>query len=262
MKSSLISLLLIFFWLFPDSIVAKKPRAFVLCTWNIGHFSNGSKNNSTISSLDYEKNLIEFRSFIYDEISPDLICLNEFSPVFGRDKNENEQVASSVLFDGFKTQMIGDQRWYSCNAIFANCKLRHIKLNDFESSLSYLFDNPKANQYYYISADLYIGRKKIKIICTHLYPWDQKIRQNQIIELIEKYKDVKRVLMCGDWNTTNFALFKNAGFTLANNGSLITFPSSKYALDNIIVKGLRLSGVRVLKTELSDHYPLVCNISL
>ena len=68
--------------------------------------------------------------------------------------------------------------------------------------------------------------------------------------------------MCGDWNTETYSSLKNAGYIFANDGSLKTFPSKGYALDNIVVKGLEISDVRMIKTDLSDHYPLVCRISL
>ena len=70
------------------------------------------------------------------------------------------------------------------------------------------------------------------------------------------------MIVCGDWNTEIYSLLKNAGYALANDGSLKTFPSKGYALDNIAVKGLEISDVRMIKTDLSDHYPLVCRISL
>lgn len=44
--------------------------------------------------------------------------------------------------------------------------------------------------------------------------------------------------------------------------TFLTFPSKRTSLDNIAVKGLEISDVRMVKTKLSDHYPLVCRISL
>lgn len=240
--------------------VPQVKRNIVVATWNIGHFANGNKENSVISPIDYNMKLSEYRKFVYTELSPDVICLNEYSKVFGKDRKGNEKTAHTVLFDGFKSRIIGDQQWYSCNAIFSNCRIKNLKKNDFDCCQSYLKNNPKASQYYYISADLYIGYERIKMVCLHLYPWDNKIRQEQMRELIEKYKTSKRVLICGDLNTTDFSLFTKSGFSMANDGSIITFPIKKMALDNIIVKGLIISNVRVFKTNLSDHYPLVCTI--
>lgn len=233
-----------------------------VATWNIGHFSNGNKNYTIISETDYERKLIQFRQLIYEDLCPDVICLNEYSAIFGKNRNGHEQAAKDALFDGFRKCIIGDQRWYSCNALFGNCKLKRLKQNDFECCKSWLLNNPKADQYYYISADLYIGWKKLKLVCVHLYPWDSKIRSEQMQELIDIYRNSKRVLMCGDWNTEDYSLFKNAGYALVNDGSNATFPPKKMALDNIIVKGLNISNVRMIKTDLSDHYPLVCRISL
>ena len=235
-------------------------RNIVVATWNIGHFANGNRENSLISPIDYNMKLSEYRKLVYTELSPDVICVNEYSKIFGKDRKGNEKTAHTVLFNGFKSRIIGDQKWYSCNAIFSNCRIKNLKKNDFDCCQSYLKDNPKVSQYYYISADLYIGCEEIKMVCLHLYPWDNKIRQEQMRELIEKYKTSKRVLICGDLNTTDFSLFTESGFSIANDGSIITFPIKKMALDNIIVKGLKICDVRAFKTNLSDHYPLVCNI--
>lgn len=234
----------------------------VVATWNIGHFSNGSKNTSVISSSDYDNKLNKFRQLIYEDIKPDLICLNEYSEIFGKDRNGVEQTAETVLFDDFNIKITGDQRWYSCNALFGNAKLKKLKMNNFDCSQPYLKKNPKANQYYYISADLYIGKKKVKMVCAHLYPWDRHLRREQMQELVNKYTNSKRVLMCGDWNTADYAMFVNAGFVLANDGSITTFPKTKNALDNIIVKGMKFVDVKVVKTDLSDHYPLVGRLLL
>ena len=68
--------------------------------------------------------------------------------------------------------------------------------------------------------------------------------------------------MCGDFNTTDYSKLKIAGYSLANNGSFKTYYKEKWALDNIVAKGVKISDVRIVKTELSDHYPLICHISI
>lgn len=267
MKSSLISLLLIFFWLFPDSIEAKKPNVFVLCTWNIGHFSNGSKHYSLIRIDDFQEQLGLYRSFVYKDLCPDVIVLNEYNRVFcGVDEDSNDYVTSSLLFDNFKNSVIGTQINFICNAVFSNVKMKKPRFVFFESQKSTEGDDEiKSKENYFIETDLYIHGKIVKLVCLHLLfslKVEELYQRKQMEELINRYEKTDRVIMCGDWNTGIYSSLKDAGYILANNSSLKTFPSKGYPLDNIVVKGLSISEVKMIKTNLSDHYPLICKIIL
>ena len=125
-----------------------------------------------------------------------------------------------------------------------------------------LSTNNKVEWYYYILTDISIGGKKVKLVCTHLIANAGKIRQDQINELINVCEQYEKIIICGDMNTWNYSKFKEAGYTFANDGTIVTWPTKSYALDNIFVKGLKMSNVRIIKTDLSDHYAIVCSISL
>lgn len=241
-----------------------KDNSVVLATWNIGHFSKGSKRNSTITADIYEGKLSAFRDIIYKNLSPDILCINEFSTGFGQDEAEEEQSSVSVLFDGFKIKEVFEQIDYCCNAIFSNFKIRHVKKKNFKCSQSYINEIPTADNYYYVSGVIKIRNEKIRIVCTHLIPKvdNAELRSKQIGELIDLHNRYDKVIMCGDWNTSIFTAFKNAGYSLANDKEIVTFPSKSSFLDNIITKGLKISDVRAIETDLSDHYPLVCKISI
>lgn len=265
---NLICLLLISTCLYPFSMNAKKTNDFVLCTWNIGHFSNGSKPYSLITTSDYINRLDLFRSIIYKEVHPDILSINEYNRVFcGEDTIENKYLTSSLLFDQFENKIIGPYHyWGICNAVFSNLKMKNCRFIYFESHKNTEGDDfTKMRENYYIESDLYIDGKKVKLVCLHLlFSWKiaEIYQKNQMEELINRYRETKRVILCGDWNTCIYFSLKEAGYTLANNGSLMTFPSKGYPLDNIAVKGLEISDVRMVETKLSDHYPLVCRISL
>ena len=266
MRINIIRISLILFCLFPCFSDAQKSNDFVLCTWNIGHFSNGSKPYSLISN-DYGQQLESYRSLIYDEICPDVIAINEYNIVFcGEDKEDNPYKTSSLLFDGFKKNTIGPKCWGICNAVFSNHKMRKSRPIYFESQNNTAGDDVvKSRENYFIESDLYIHGKKVKLVCLHLLfssKVEEVFQQNQTEELVNRYINTKRVIVCGDWNTEVYSSLKNAGYTLANDGSLKTFPSKSEALDNIAVKGLEIAEVKMVKTDLSDHYPLVCRISL
>ena len=237
----------------------------VLVTWNIGHFSNGQKKKSTIAKKDYNGKLAEYRRFIYDLVSPDVICLNEMSPELGEDPRGMKHLAADVLFDGFNSRVIGEQRGYNCNAVFGKTELSNVRTNEFECSSLMTKEVTTASNHYYLSADLYIGGEEVTIVCLHLAPRAPRLREMQMEELIDKFKDTERVIMCGDWNASKIDAmdaFIKAGYVVANDGSIPTYSRTKTPLDNIVVKGLEVSDVRTIETNLSDHYPLICRISL
>lgn len=245
-----------------ESHYKRSFNGFVLATWNIGHFSNGSKSYSTIKENDMDSVCEAYKGLIYQSIGADVMCINEYSQSLGKDLDGKTRRADRCIFGKFKNKVICEQYGYSCNAIFGNIRFRNWSKNDFESSKPYINKDYRAAHYYYISTDIHVGGKIIKFICAHLISRQDKLCQEEISELINKYKDCDRVIMCGDWNTTDFSQFRKAGYSLANNGTLFTYPYKSYPLDNIIVKGLRISDVKMIKTDLSDHYPLVCTVSV
>ena len=253
--------------LFSYPLYAKSPKEVILCTWNIGHFSNGAKSYSLIDVLRYKESLAKYHSLIYDEIQPDVIAINEYSSVFCGKEDENSlYMTSSLLFDGFKQSSIGPKCWGICNAVFSNLKMRDSRTVYFESQkITDGDDVVKSRENYFVESDLYIQGKRTKLVCLHLL-FSDKVEETyqrcQMQELIERYTATKRVILCGDWNTEAYTALKDVGYELANDGSLKTFPRKVEALDNIAVKGLNILDVQMIKTSLSDHYPLVCRLSL
>lgn len=234
----------------------------IVATWNIGHFSKGSKPYSLISSSNFKKKITEYRSFVYDSINADILCINEYDEFFCKDSTGYVELTEKVLFDGYKNRKVFTKNTYVCNAMFANRKLKNAKMHDIEYNQIAKKDMPRIVWHYFVFSDIIIAGKRVKIVCTHLVNRAPEHCNNQIKELISLCKAFDRVIICGDFNTTNYTQFKEAGYKLANDGSIITFPSNSRALDNIIVKGLNITDVRVVKNALSDHYPLVCRISL
>lgn len=248
-----------------DAKVDTTRAELVLVSWNIGHFSGGKKKLSTISQEVFSDKLEEYKKFVYEELSPDVICINELSPEFGKDTHGEIHLAEEAVFGGFDKRAVGEQRSYSCNAIFSKADIKNFKTNDFKSSETKGADVVYAGNYYYLSADLYIGEEEVKLVCLHLVPHAPKFRKMQMEELIKKFDKFDRVIMCGDWNAAGkdaMDIFIKAGYTLANDGSIATYSRKMTPLDNIVVKGLNVSDVRTVETKLSDHYPLICKISL
>lgn len=243
----------------------ENEQSIIIATWNIGHFSKGEKDYSLITPSECNKKMEEYRSFVYDSINADVLCLNEYESEFCNDSVNGSVIAEDVIFDKYHIQRVFKKNRYICNVMFSNIDLKNARKKSYNYSKELKTQISRIDWYYYASAEIIIGGEKVMIVSTHLINGTGKYsqgRQDQIDELIKACEHYKRIIICGDLNTWNYSKFKNAGFSLANNGSIVTFPSKSYSLDNIIVKGLKISDVRVLRTNLSDHYPLMCRISL
>lgn len=249
-----------------QSKTKREKSKIVIATWNIGYFSNGASINSYVKPNEYGSKLAAYRLLIYNDLHPDILSINEYNRVFcGKDNDTNNCVPSSVLFDRYDNLIIGPREGLS-KALFSNIKLKKQKFKYFKSHKSIDGDEDiRKRESYYIAAKVSIDGYSVMLASVHLL-FSKKIpnavQQKQIEELITAFSRYKRVILLGDWNTTDYSLLKNAGYHLANDGSLITFPSRKTPLDNIAVKGVEISDVKVVSTSLSDHYPIACCISL
>lgn len=239
-------------------------KEYVIATWNIGHFSLGKKPYSTIDRGTCLQSMKGFRSVLLDSVKADVICFNEYSKEFGKDEKGQMIDTEGILEGEYANRMIGPLLGYSCNGIFSKVKIKNAKRHEFEINKTVGGKMPRANKYYYVDCDLYLGKTKVKLICAHTINSATALCQSQIAELIVKYREFDRVIMCGDWNTTDFSLFVNSGYTLANDGSFLTYTgSTKHKpIDNIVVRGMKISDVRVISSSLSDHNPLVCKITI
>ncbi len=248
-----------------NAFAKNDDSGIVLCTWNIAHYYAYGSAKNVIDGAIYEEKLKAFKIVLYDSINADVISLNEYSSIFGIDKKKVAHQSSVVLFDNYKTKYEGGatRRGISHNAMYSNVRMREFKKQPFEFIKTTKYKKSHKD-FCYLTSDVYIDGKKVKLVCIHLThsKKDPSLVRGQITELIETFKGEDKVVICGDFNTSNYSRFKQAGFTLANDGSIVTFYKTSKPLDNIITKGVRISEVRTVKTELSDHYPLVCRLSI
>lgn len=241
---------------------AQNNRGFVLCTWNIGHFSKGKKPYSLIKGTNFRSTLNELQNFIETSACADVLCVNEYNEVFGVDENGQNRITKDLVFSKYKYAEIGPLMGFSSNAIFSNYKIKNLKLCKFMISETLSANLPRADNYYFLECDLVVDKVKIKLVCAHTISSASAASQSMISEILNRYRNNEKVILCGDWNTQDFFLFKNSGYIVGNDGSMKTYPSKNYAFDNIAVKGLVMSEVKMIKIGISDHYPLVCRISL
>lgn len=264
-QKTIVVILLLGFLFSPNNVNSKRDEhvdscSFYLATWNVGHFDYGVRKFPELRNLKTTELIKRYQVFLQDSISSDVLCLNEYSD--GRNVFKKKNSANGMISRIYKTNKVYDKFGAICNCVASKLELKNISKNNFKSSKFSAHRIQRSEKFYYISSDLYIKGNKIKLICTHLDYLTPKLLQEQIEELIATFKDDDKVIMCGDWNTMTYHRFRKAGYTLANDGTIVTYPKKKYALDNIVVKGVKISEVRAIKTNLSDHYPLVCKITI
>ncbi len=234
-----------------------------LAQWNIGHFSFGNLSNSTIDEINFYNHYQQYKDML-NMIDADVLAVCEYSEIFG--KNETgEQYSREVLFNEYPYIYEGHQSNYACNALFSRIEINNVRSNNFFSLNT---------NYYYITADLNISDKNVKLVSTHLAfnKDDDQYALLQIEELLYLFGNEEYVIMMGDWNVKDvdiFNLFVNAGYQLANHGEFgdfVTFSPKKNVrnrvLDNIMTKGLTISNVSVISKDLSDHYPLITTFKI
>ena len=246
-----------------------------IAVWNIGHFNGGNEKKTAIPEEKLDAAKAAFRGYI-DEVGADVFGVCEHSYMFCNSDTLYKLGpvdAQSAIFGDYPHYYEGAQQNYSANAIFSKVEfdVRKKLFACNESAVITHTDRIRASDYYYLKASIKIDGELVTLIVCHL-AFDANLdpdtlNEAQITELIEVLKGEERVIIAGDFNCKRFEsldLFKNAGYTLAGDASLITYPAgqSNRALDNIIVKGLKVENVRVYPTALSDHYAVSADVTL
>ena len=236
-------------------------------TWNIGHFSLGNSKNSSITSENYSTKLTDFKELI-NSVGAVFWGISEYSAIFGNDGTEDVP-ARTALFSDYVNSYIGEQANFSCDALFTNLSISNITEEEYECNQTAVITHTSvilATDYYYLLGYLLIDGESIPIIVTHL-AFDNnnpEVCTDQIEELINIFDNESKIIIMGDFNVatpSEFDLFTNAGYQVANTGQYLTYSGQK-ALDNIVTKGLNIYNVGMMTTGLSDHYPLYADIAL
>lgn len=235
-------------------------------SWNIGHFSLGSRENSTITDSDVEQKRKQYRE-CFNRISADIVCLCEFDNVFNTSTNStpDEEILSCYSY-----KSVGPKYGYNMNAVFSRIPIVSSRRYDFNSM----------GQHRYVQEVTYnIGGNEIIVVATHL-DWDTKEHlTSQINQLISTYKNSPYVIIGADFNSTEelggaelFNAFVENGYTLLNHGymgNIKTYPTGKEnsvlesSLDNIVVKGFSMGAISSEENiGLSDHCLVYCDLYL
>ena len=261
----------------PDAVRffnTETPNTFTIAAWNIGHFSMGRSKNSTIDDGSYATEKPKYEEYINESLGADGIALAEYSAFFTKTQSHS----AAELFEQYTgSAYVGEQRNYSCNALYSKIPLKNVTLHNFACNTPETVLHTtviQATNYYYITAELPIGDETVTIVALHLafneklYP--DTVCTNQMDELIATFADTERVIMLGDWNAyyaEYYDRFAEAGYTVGNDGSFLTCTGSEtggleWPVDNIIVKGVTMTDFRTVYTDLSDHVAVVATITL
>ena len=247
-----------------------------IAIWNIGHFSFGNSPKSAVPEEKLPKALAAFREYIAS-LDADLFAVCENTAMFcNADKGPNPGpvFVRDALFDGYTFHYEGAQHRYSANALHAKTEVSDLRRKVFACNTDAVITHTSvilASDYYYLKGEINLDGAPVTVIVCHL-AFDMKrdpdtVNIAQLRELIEVTKNDARVLIAGDFNCRDLStldLFKEAGFSSANDGSLVTCPaaSENKALDHILVKGLTVKNGTAHETALSDHYALTADVTL
>lgn len=257
----------------PSSIVfcnTAAPTTFTVASWNIGHYSMGGSKNTKITDEQYATEKVKYDAYL-DSLGADILILNEYSKMFSPSN------AARYRFLRYGCAFEGEQRNYSCNALYSKLPLKNITLREFACNTPETVLHTtviKATDYYYITGELTVDGKTVTIVGLHLAFHDNLYPDTvciaQMDELLATFADTERVIILGDWNAYHaeyYDRFAEAGYTVANDGSYLTCTGSKtggleWPVDNIIVKGVTMTDFHVVNTSLSDHIAVVATITV
>lgn len=242
------------------------PNSVRIATWNIGHFAMGEKANSTIEDGRVAMKSADFLDYINNAVGADIMFLNEYSQKF----TKNNYYAKNTIFTSYSTVYEGPQLNYSCNAVYSKVSISQPKKHEFECNKTAPYISPyvEAEDYYFVTTDLVINGKTVKLVSVHLAFDDHgstNVVINQLNELIAYCAQYEHVVLMGDWNVGSFSefdVFTEAGYTLANTDKNMPTYKSGSSLDNIIYKGVTVTDFSLAGTNLSDHYALYCTITV
>ena len=257
----------------PSSIVfcnTAVPTTFTVASWNIGHYSMGNNKNTKLTDDQYATEKAKFDAYI-GSLGADVLILNEYSKLF------TPSHAARYLFLDYGCPFEGEQRNYSCNALYSKLPLKNVTLREFACNTPETVLHTtviKATDYYYITGELTVDGKTVTIVGLHLAFHDNLYPDTvciaQMDELLATFADTERVIILGDWNAYHaeyYDRFAEAGYTVANDGSYLTCTGSRtggleWPVDNIIVKGVTMTDFHVVNTSLSDHIAVVATITV
>ena len=251
---------------------ASAADSFGFATWNVGHFALGLRRKSTIDAKDAPEKAVEYRKFL-SSAAVSVLGVCEHSAAFTSDGSLK---AADTAFAEFGACALGPTQGAHGNGVYWK--------NGIKLIASGHRDYPVRNApCYYEWVRLEIAGREVCFVETHCdwntqEPGHEFDRAEQMKCLVRTFESEPRIVIAGDFNTCQrktakdkwrdapeeFEIFRQAGFKAAHWGTCKTWPASSpwQTIDNVFVKGLEISDVRVRTDKvLSDHGLLRCTLT-
>lgn len=235
---------------------------FRMAHWNIGGFVytdwEVGQPTHTIPAEDADEYAQKYRELL-NSIDADFFGIAEYNPAF----SAANLVTKDVIFQCFRSIHEGHKTGANCNSLFSN-------IAEWVGVEEVNFKVTQDNRYYtHLTARL--NGENIHIVEAHLDHTYNDRRVAQIAQLIDDMSPYGYVVIVGDFNTgdegtieTELAAFTTAGYTMLNDGyiGLVVTSLTQEYVDNIVVKGFSMSGIKVSQESgtLSDHLLIYCDL--
>lgn len=209
-------------------------------------------------------NLLMQGRLVYDQL-PDIMGIQE---VFVKNdpKNRIDNLAS------LKTKSMTHTRFeptisYSNGAQYGIGIMSRYKMSGFQA---YEIDSGRYEKRILMKAVITIGGKKVSIYNTHFSYESEAVRAGQfaqVVSIMSKDKNKYKILT-GDFNAKEAEFAPLGGYTVIINSGTRYYDEagneiSHGYLDNIVVtKNIRVVNSRIIKSDLSDHYPVFAYLVL
>lgn len=242
---------------------------FTVCTYNIHYGVDRSKKYN-----------LEATCAVLSASDADIIGLSEVDRKWGERSNWDDQLdilskrlemagafAASIEKEPSADHDVGSE--------YGNALLSRYRITDF--GVEHLYINNDQNISYdgtteteprsILQAEVDVKGEKIMVLCTHLSVRSQAERLRQVGKLEEIIKSLRGPLvLVGDLNadpaSEELAILRKHLEDPSEGRGFITKPDEDRQIDYILIRDLKAINIDVIKSEASDHYPILAKLAL
>ena len=240
--------------------------------WSVSHFGDGTHSVASIPESKGKEMAAKYVKFL-NSVDADVIGITGYDENF---TTNGSMKSATAVFGGYE-KAVGPAKGDVCNAIFFKPG-KATKIDEKDVFFERHFEDT-----YYKAVKLNVSGVPIWFVQTHLdsntyLSGHGKDREEQMKKIIADFRDEPYVVIAGDFRVgvrvpgkrcfpapEEYKVFEKAGFELANLFGTGTYPlgSPLQPIDNVILKGLKISEVRFLEGDrLSDHLAISCKLTV
>ena len=240
--------------------------------WNVAQFSGGAAKVATVKEADGPAMAARFRSFV-DAVGADVVGITQYSENF---TTNGSLKSADAVFAGY-TKSVGPAKGAQCNALFFKPGFA-TPAEDKDVFYAEHFEKTYYKAVKFIVKGVPVWFVQTQLDCHNYLMGHHADRASQMKELIEAFREEPNVVIAGDFRVgihspggrcfpapEEYEVFEKAGYELVNLHGTGTYPIDNplQPVDNIIVKGLSISGVQFLEADrLSDHLAISCTLTV